>query len=100
MYIHFSVTLIKHDKKTKGYKTKRHALSSALSSVVCVTEELRQEGPGYQDNVFYFAGSAFLAAGLVAVSVIQLAICLKVGTCICVSPTRHCGHASTQTPTQ
>jgi len=47
---------------------------------LCVVEELRTEGPEYQNNVFYFAGAAFLGAGVLAVGVIQLAIFLKVKT--------------------
>ena len=46
----------------------------------CIVEELRTEGPEYQNNVFYFAGAAFLGAGVLAVGVIQLAIFLKVKT--------------------
>lgn len=43
-----------------------------------ISEELVKKSPGYIENIFYFAGSAFLAAGLLAVVVIQMAMCIQV----------------------
>lgn len=42
-----------------------------------IAEELEKDTPDLIDNVFYFAGSGFLAAGLLAVVVVQCAICMK-----------------------
>lgn len=42
-----------------------------------IKDALWGRAPGYLDNVYYFAGSFYLGAGLLAVATVQLAICLK-----------------------
>ncbi|KAL4227513.1 hypothetical protein ACF0H5_012957 [Mactra antiquata] len=42
-----------------------------------IAKELVDISPDYLENVYYFAGAAFLAAGLFPVVVVQLAMCMK-----------------------
>ncbi|XP_053405240.1 uncharacterized protein LOC128558932 [Mercenaria mercenaria] len=42
-----------------------------------IAEELAERSPDFIKNVFYFAGAGFVAAGVLAVVVIQLAMCLQ-----------------------